>query len=283
MRDRTAGQYPRSIQANAAAIANACADPLRRPAALRDHRPDRARLGPDPNPARRTRTSTSSAFSAGTWFGAHYASQLPAPRRVACVLDSNTEFTATMQTVVDNQPPALRAPLHRRLPRLDRHATTATYHYGRLPPGKRRQRWDAGGRLAAHTHQCHLHPAPGRSRQHHRPGCCSTRTTSRSWPRHCPSWNASTTQPTDERQLHRGTLRLARSPRPRCWPCTWPITCNDTPWTPQSPLSGCTTPPSLGHRYPAAGLPHACSSRASTGHTGSPLPSQLPAPRHPRS
>jgi pimeloyl-ACP methyl ester carboxylesterase len=80
------------------------------------------------------------AFSAGTWFGAHYASQFP--HRVGrMVLDSNTEFTATMQTVVDNQPPAFeRRFTDDFLAWIARHE--ATYHYGRTA-GQARARWEA--------------------------------------------------------------------------------------------------------------------------------------------
>lgn len=67
-------------------------------------------------------------FSAGTWLGAHYATVFP-DRTGRMVLDSNTEFTATMQTVVANQP----AGFERRfdddfLAWIAGH--DATYHYG---------------------------------------------------------------------------------------------------------------------------------------------------------
>jgi len=79
-------------------------------------------------------------FSAGSWFGAYYATLFP-DRVGRFVLDSNTEFTATMQTVVDNQPAAFQRRFDRDfLPWLARH--DATYHYGGTP-ARVRDRWEA--------------------------------------------------------------------------------------------------------------------------------------------
>ncbi|HEX6686610.1 MAG TPA: alpha/beta hydrolase [Candidatus Limnocylindrales bacterium] len=138
MRDRDPANLAR-IQANSAATARACAERsgellryVTTDQIVRDWDLIRAVLG-------EAKLSVL-AFSAGTWFGAHYATLFP--HRVGrMVLDSNTEFTATMQRVVDNQPPAFE---HRFasefLPWIARHH--AVYGYG-TTARQAREIWEA--------------------------------------------------------------------------------------------------------------------------------------------
>ncbi|HZM78383.1 MAG TPA: alpha/beta hydrolase [Candidatus Limnocylindrales bacterium] len=144
MRDRSPANIAR-IQANSAATADACArrsgDLLRyitTDQIVRDWDLIRALL--------REPKLNFLGFSAGTWFGAHYATTFP--HRVGrMVLDSNTEFTATMQVVVDNQPPGFeRRFTEDFLPWIA--ARHSTYGYG-TTAAEARNRWEA--RRAAMT------------------------------------------------------------------------------------------------------------------------------------
>jgi pimeloyl-ACP methyl ester carboxylesterase len=138
VRDRTPANIAR-IQANAAATARACAERsgellryISTDQIVRDWDLIRTLLG-EP-------TLNVLGFSAGTWFGAHYADTFP-DRVGRMVLDSNTEFTATMQTVVDNQARGFeRRFTDDFLPWIAEHDDT--YHYG-TTARQARARWEA--------------------------------------------------------------------------------------------------------------------------------------------
>ncbi len=193
------------------------------------------------------------------------------------VLDSNTEFTATMQTVVDNQP----AGFERRfnddfLAWIATH--DSTYHYG-TTSAHARQRWEAR-RASLPTPisaNVTLHPA---DLDNITAGLLFHKNDLPLLAQALSILERLDHATDDERQL---VEALFASPvaSPEVLAMYLAITCNDTPWT-AIPATGCTTPPSWASDTRCRATTR-CSSRASTGHTGSPLPCQLPAPRHPPS
>jgi pimeloyl-ACP methyl ester carboxylesterase len=236
MRDRSPANIAR-IQANAASTASKCASRsgellryVTTDQIVRDWDLIRALL--------REPKLNFLGFSAGTWFGAHYADAFP--HRVGrMVLDSNTEFTATMQVVVDNQPPGFER-------RFNEDFLTwiagrnDIYGYGTTAV-EARNRWEA--RRAAMPVPAGLDNLTLLAMYHKNdfPLLAQVLSILERWDTATPS----------EREFAEALLALPAA-SPETLAMYLAITCNDTPWT-RDPDFWVRHSAELGRRYPLMG------------------------------